>query len=97
MGASTGPKQHTLSSEVVVSGKGLLLGEYATVTIRPAPENHGIVFERVDLSPPVQIPASVQHLAQIINLRSNARELAKERRLIICAKLLTIVRLVLTA
>ncbi|MCH8822392.1 MAG: UDP-3-O-[3-hydroxymyristoyl] N-acetylglucosamine deacetylase [Planctomycetes bacterium] len=64
MGASTGPRQHTLGSDVVVSGKGLLLGEDATVTIRPAPENHGIVFERVDLSPPVQIPASVQHLAK---------------------------------
>lgn len=64
MAASTGPRQHTLCSEVVVSGKGLLLGEDATVTIRPAPENHGIVFERVDLSPPVQIPAFVQHLAR---------------------------------
>ncbi len=30
----------------------------------PAPINHGIVFERVDISPPVQIPALVRHLAR---------------------------------
>jgi UDP-3-O-[3-hydroxymyristoyl] N-acetylglucosamine deacetylase/3-hydroxyacyl-[acyl-carrier-protein] dehydratase len=50
-------KQHTLAAPVVISGPGLLLGEDATATIRPAAENHGIIFERVDLDPPVQIPA----------------------------------------
>jgi len=49
---------------VTVRGKGLLLGEEATCTIHPAPVNHGIVFERVDLNPPVQIPASVRNVTQ---------------------------------
>jgi UDP-3-O-[3-hydroxymyristoyl] N-acetylglucosamine deacetylase/3-hydroxyacyl-[acyl-carrier-protein] dehydratase len=58
------PKQHTLAGPVTVSGKGLLLGEEATMTIHPAPPDHGIVFERTDVSPPVQIPALVQNIAQ---------------------------------
>ncbi len=61
---TSGPKQHTLAGPVEVTGKGLLLGEEATATILPAPPNHGIVFERVDISPPVQIPALVGHLAR---------------------------------
>jgi len=51
------PKQHTVAGEVKVAGKGLLLGEHAEVSIMPAPVNHGIVFERVDLDPPVRLPA----------------------------------------
>lgn len=57
-------KQHTLAVEVTVRGKGLLLGEDATVTIKPAPVNHGIVFVRVDLDPPVQLPALVTNVAE---------------------------------
>lgn len=56
--------QHTLAAPVTVSGKGLLLGEDASVTILPAPTNHGIVFERVDVAPPVQIPALVQYVTR---------------------------------
>jgi UDP-3-O-[3-hydroxymyristoyl] N-acetylglucosamine deacetylase/3-hydroxyacyl-[acyl-carrier-protein] dehydratase len=63
--ASTGkPMQHTLAGPVTVCGKGLLLGEEATVTILPAPPDHGIVFERIDVSPPVQIPATVHNIAR---------------------------------
>jgi UDP-3-O-[3-hydroxymyristoyl] N-acetylglucosamine deacetylase/3-hydroxyacyl-[acyl-carrier-protein] dehydratase len=58
------PKQHTLAEAVTVSGKGLLLGEEAEVSILPAPPDHGIVFERIDVSPPVQIPALVQNIAR---------------------------------
>ena len=61
---ASGPKQHTLAGPAGIVGKGLLLGEEATATILPAPPNHGIVFERVDISPPVQIPALVSHLAR---------------------------------
>ena len=62
--ATTSRNQQTLAGEVVVSGKGLLLGEEAVVTMLPAPTNHGIVFERTDVSPSVQIPALVQYVAQ---------------------------------
>ncbi len=57
---ATVARQHTLAAPVTVTGKGLLLGEDATCTILPAPAHHGIVFERTDVSPPVQIPASVR-------------------------------------
>ncbi len=57
-------KQQTLAEEVTVSGRGLLLGEEATLTIVPAPANHGIVFERIDVDPSVQIPASVENVAR---------------------------------
>ncbi len=61
---STARKQHTVAGEITVSGRGLLLGEEATLTILPAPTNHGIVFERMDVDPPVQIPASVENVAR---------------------------------
>lgn len=57
-------KQHTLAGPAMVSGKGLLLGEEAVVTIRPAPINHGIVFIRTDLNPPVEIPALATNVAE---------------------------------
>ncbi len=56
--------QRTVAGEVVVSGKGLLMGEHATVTICPAPVNHGIVFERIDVDPPVRIPAIAHYVAR---------------------------------
>ena len=42
-------KQSTISHAVSLSGKGLHTGKYVTVTFQPAPENHGIIFQRVDL------------------------------------------------
>ncbi|MCA9290992.1 MAG: UDP-3-O-[3-hydroxymyristoyl] N-acetylglucosamine deacetylase [Phycisphaerales bacterium] len=55
-------KQHTVKDVVRVSGKGLLLGEDVTITMRPAPPNHGIVFVRVDADPPVRIPAHISNV-----------------------------------
>lgn len=56
------PKQHTLSETVRVEGVGLMLGQPASVEIHPAPPETGIVFERVDLDPPVRIPATVDRV-----------------------------------
>ena len=42
-------KQRTLTKEISISGKGLMLGQPVTATIKPAPENYGIVFLRIDL------------------------------------------------
>jgi UDP-3-O-[3-hydroxymyristoyl] N-acetylglucosamine deacetylase/3-hydroxyacyl-[acyl-carrier-protein] dehydratase len=56
--------QQTLAAPVAISGQGLLLGEMATATIQPAPPDHGIVFERTDVDPPVRIPAQVRFVAQ---------------------------------
>ena len=60
---TAGPRQQTLAEPVTISGRGLLLGEPAEITIAPAPPGHGIVFERIDLDPPVKIPAVVTNVA----------------------------------
>ena len=51
-------KQRTLKTEVSTVGVGLHKGEKVQVTLRPAPENTGIVFRRVDLDPVVDIKAT---------------------------------------
>ena len=45
--------QRTLKNVVRATGVGLHSGETVYLTLRPAPENHGIQFKRVDLDPPV--------------------------------------------
>lgn len=42
-------KQRTLLREVSISGKSLHSGEDVNLKLKPAAENHGIVFKRVDL------------------------------------------------
>ena len=44
-------KQRTIKSPVSTTGIGLHKGEKVQLTLRPAPENTGIVFRRTDLSP----------------------------------------------
>ncbi|MAD18621.1 MAG: 3-hydroxyacyl-[acyl-carrier-protein] dehydratase FabZ [Planctomycetaceae bacterium] len=56
------PRQHTLGGPITVEGLGLLLGAPVEVTIEPADPDHGIVFERIDLDPPVRIPALVENV-----------------------------------
>ena len=48
--------QRTLCSSLSLSGVGLHSGEQVELRLLPAPEDHGIVFERVDLSPAVKVP-----------------------------------------
>lgn len=48
--------QRTLSSSLSLSGVGLHSGEQVELTLLPASDDHGIVFERVDLDPPVKVP-----------------------------------------
>lgn len=50
-------KQRTLKSTIQATGVGLHTGEKVQLTLKPAPVNHGIVFRRVDLVPPVEIRA----------------------------------------
>lgn len=42
-------KQRSILHEVSISGKGLHCGEPSTLTLKPAPAHHGIVFRRADL------------------------------------------------
>ena len=58
----SGERQRTLAAPAIVRGKGLLHGQDATLEIVPAPPGTGIVFERIDLNPPVIIPGLVSHV-----------------------------------
>ncbi|BBE49803.1 UDP-3-O-acyl-N-acetylglucosamine deacetylase [Ferriphaselus amnicola] len=53
-------KQRTLKSTIQATGVGLHTGEKVQLTLKPAPVNHGIVFRRIDLTPPVDIPAAAE-------------------------------------
>lgn len=50
-------RQRTLKSLVRATGVGLHTGQKVTVTLRPAHPDTGVVFRRVDLAAPVDIPA----------------------------------------
>ncbi len=50
-------KQRTLKTAIRATGVGLHSGEKVYMTLRPAAENTGIVFHRVDLDTPVAVPA----------------------------------------
>ncbi len=50
-------RQRTLKSLTSASGVGLHTGQKVRLTLRPAPTNSGIIFRRVDLASPVDIPA----------------------------------------
>ncbi len=50
-------QQRTLKTAIRATGVGLHTGHKVYMTLRPAPENSGILFRRVDLDPPVDIPA----------------------------------------
>ncbi len=50
-------RQRTLKNVIRATGVGLHTGEKVYLTLRPAPADTGIVFRRVDLPEPVEIPA----------------------------------------
>ncbi|MEX0976788.1 MAG: UDP-3-O-acyl-N-acetylglucosamine deacetylase [Woeseia sp.] len=53
-------RQRTLKTAIRATGVGLHTGDKVYMTLRPATENSGITFRRVDLDQPVDIPADPQ-------------------------------------
>ena len=53
-------KQRTLKSLISASGVGLHTGQKVTIKLRPAPVDTGVVFRRIDLASPVDIPARAE-------------------------------------
>ena len=51
-------KQRTIKQIVSATGVGLHKGDKVTLTLRPAPENTGIIFRRIDLDPVVTFHTS---------------------------------------
>ena len=52
--------QQTIKKEVSLTGVGLHTGQNVTVTFLPAPANHGIKFQRVDMPEKPVIPADCE-------------------------------------
>lgn len=50
-------RQRTLKNVIKATGVTLHGGEKAELTLRPAPPNTGIIFQRTDLNPLIEIPA----------------------------------------
>ena len=55
-------KQKTIKNEVSLSGVGLHTGNKVTMTFKPAPENNGYVFKRIDLEGEPIIEASAEYV-----------------------------------
>lgn len=56
--------QTTIQKEINVSGIGLFTGEQVSLKILPAPENTGIIFQRVDLPLKPEIPANLKFVRE---------------------------------
>ncbi len=54
--------QLTLKNSIKATGVGLNSGNKAYLTLRPAKENTGIIFRRVDLPDEPEIPAKIQYM-----------------------------------
>jgi UDP-3-O-[3-hydroxymyristoyl] N-acetylglucosamine deacetylase len=57
-------RQRTLKNIIKATGVGLHTGEKVFLSLRPAAPNTGIVFRRVDLPEPVDIPATPQNVGE---------------------------------
>jgi UDP-3-O-[3-hydroxymyristoyl] N-acetylglucosamine deacetylase len=58
--ANSKDQQHTVANVVSTTGVALHSGLRVKLTLKPAPVDHGIVFRRSDLSPPVDVPAKAE-------------------------------------
>ncbi|WP_456282229.1 UDP-3-O-acyl-N-acetylglucosamine deacetylase [Cupriavidus sp. JZ107] len=84
-------KQRTIKSLVKTVGIGLHSGRKVTLTLRPAPTDTGIVFTRVDLPEPVEIPVKASaigdtRLASVLQ-KNGARVSTIEHLMSACAGL----------
>jgi UDP-3-O-[3-hydroxymyristoyl] N-acetylglucosamine deacetylase/3-hydroxyacyl-[acyl-carrier-protein] dehydratase len=59
-------KQRTLSRPATIKGNALHTGEAVTLTLKPAPANHGVVFRRVDLSGSPEVQPRVDHITDLV-------------------------------
>lgn len=55
-------KQRTLKNVIKATGIATHSGERAEITLRPAAENTGIIFRRIDLPTPIEIPAQSKYV-----------------------------------
>ena len=84
-------KQRTIKSLVKTVGIGLHSGRKVTLSLRPAPADAGIVFTRIDLPEPVEIPVAASaigdtRLASVLQ-KNGARVSTVEHLMSACAGL----------
>lgn len=58
-------RQHTIKEPVTVSGVGLHTGVVTNMTFNPAPPNHGIKFQRIDLENQPIVDADVDYVVDL--------------------------------
>jgi UDP-3-O-[3-hydroxymyristoyl] N-acetylglucosamine deacetylase/3-hydroxyacyl-[acyl-carrier-protein] dehydratase len=58
-------RQHTLAKSASLTGTSLHTGEQVTLTLQPAPDNHGIKFRRIDLEDKPFIAAQVEKVQKV--------------------------------
>lgn len=59
-------KQRTLAREVSIQGQALHTGETVTLTMKPAPAGHGIIFKRVDLAGQPEIKPTIDLVTDLV-------------------------------
>lgn len=59
-------KQRTLAREVTIKGSALHTGEAVTLTLKPAPVDHGFVFRRVDLNGAPELRPRVDQVTDLV-------------------------------
>ncbi len=59
-------KQRTLARTVSIQGNALHTGEAVTLTLKPAPVNHGYLFKRMDLSGAPEIRPRAAHITDLV-------------------------------
>ncbi|MFM7023128.1 MAG: bifunctional UDP-3-O-[3-hydroxymyristoyl] N-acetylglucosamine deacetylase/3-hydroxyacyl-ACP dehydratase [Flavobacteriales bacterium] len=58
-------KQNTLNKEVSLEGVGLHTGQKVKLTFKPAPEDHGIVFQRIDVEGQPKVQAIADNVTEV--------------------------------
>ena len=56
--------QHTIKSEITISGAGIHTGQAVTMRLKPSEPNTGIVFQRVDVPGKPLIKADVDNVIE---------------------------------
>ncbi|MDX2186253.1 MAG: bifunctional UDP-3-O-[3-hydroxymyristoyl] N-acetylglucosamine deacetylase/3-hydroxyacyl-ACP dehydratase [Opitutaceae bacterium] len=59
-------KQRTIAREVTIQGNALHTGEPVTLTLKPAPVDHGLVFRRVDLNGSPELKPRVDQVTDLV-------------------------------
>ena len=81
-------KQKTIQNEITLSGVGLHTGNQVTMVFKPAPENHGFAFKRVDLEGRPIIEAKAEYVTNTqrgTNLEKNGVQIQTSEHVLAAA------------